>query len=84
MAPVGRLSGRCLITCMLLLMTVSVSWGNEPTVKTKSLCEIAYPSDSRIEWDCRSIKATDTPAKMFGRFWQDVLRFNRMDRRHFQ
>jgi hypothetical protein len=52
-------------------------------VKLKSLCDIHYPSDAGIEWQCRKLKWTDTPQALFGGHWQDVLRFNRMDRRHF-
>jgi len=50
---------------------------------TRSLCPIHYPSDDRVEWDCLQLKRGDTPSKLFGAHWQDVLRFNRMDRRHF-
>ena len=52
-------------------------------MKVKSLCTIHYPSDRRIPWQCRRLKWTDTPSALFGGQWQDVLRFNRMDRRHF-
>ena len=52
-------------------------------MKVKSLCGIHYPSDARIDWQCRQLKWTDTPSGLFGGSWQDVLRFNRMDRRHF-
>ncbi|WP_224981556.1 L,D-transpeptidase [Geomonas agri] len=51
--------------------------------KQKSLCEISYPSDSRIQWSCRKLTWSDTPQRLFGAYWHDVLRFNRMDRRHF-
>lgn len=51
-------------------------------VKVKSLCEIHYPSDARVEWQCLKLKWTDTPEALFGDHWQDVLRFNRLDRRH--
>lgn len=51
--------------------------------KIKSLCEIHYPSDNNIEWQCLKLKWEDTPLGLFGEHWQDVLRFNRMDRRHF-
>jgi len=53
------------------------------TVKVKSLCEIPYESDALVEWQCLKLKWTDTPDALFGEQWQDVLRFNRMDRRHF-
>lgn len=52
-------------------------------VKIKLLCGIHYPSDDLVAWDCLKLKWTDTPEKLFGDQWQDVLRFNRMDRRHF-
>lgn len=51
--------------------------------KIKSLCGVHFPSDASYEWECRKLKWTDTPQKLFGEYWQDVLRFNRMDRRHF-
>ena len=64
---------------MLLDINSVASAGN----KLKSLCEIRYPSDSRIESTCLQLKWTDTPGALFGEHWQDVLKFNRMDRRHF-
>ena len=51
--------------------------------KLTSLCEVRFPSDARIEWKCLKLTSKDTPEKLFGAYWQDVLRFNRMDRRHF-
>src|SRR5262245_42804581 len=53
------------------------------TVTVKSLCELHYPSDERIEWHCLKLEGKDTPEGLFGGEWRDVLRFNRMDRRHF-
>ena len=51
--------------------------------KIKNLCQLHYPSDDSIQWRCRKLKQTDTPQGLFGAHWLDVLRFNRMDRRHF-
>lgn len=48
-----------------------------------SLCQLHYPSDYLLEWKCVQIKETDTPRKIFGKYWLDGLRFNRLDRRHF-
>lgn len=45
-------------------------------------CAIHYPSDARIAWKCLKIEPHDTPTGLFGSHWQDVLRFNRIDRRH--
>lgn len=66
-----------LLTLLLFSSTASAE------VKIKSLCGIHYPSDARIEWTCLKLKWTDTPSGLFGAQWPDVLRFNRMDRRHF-
>lgn len=53
------------------------------THKIKSLCDIDYPSDNMVQWECRKLRRGDYPEKLFGRYWRDVLRFNRLDRRHF-
>jgi hypothetical protein len=66
-----------LVTLLLLCPAGSAE------VKMKSLCNIHYPSDARIQWSCLELKWKDTPSGLFGAQWQDVLRFNRMDRRHF-
>lgn len=65
----------------ILLLCNSLSSAED---KVRSLCEIEYPSDDNIEWDCLKLTVKDTPMGLFGEHWQDVLRFNRMDRRHFQ
>jgi lipoprotein-anchoring transpeptidase ErfK/SrfK len=41
-----------------------------------------YPSDAKIEWKCRRLRAGETLQGLFGNRWQDVARFNRIDRRH--
>lgn len=69
-----------------LLLLVLLCWvipAAAASGKIKSLCEIGYPSDARIEWSCVQLKWTDTPSGLFGSAWRDVLRFNRLDRRHF-
>lgn len=64
---------------MLLLSAVQ----SIASVKLMSLCGVIFPGDAAIEWDCVKLTGKDTPEKLFGDDWQDVLRFNRMDRRHF-
>jgi len=49
---------------------------------TPSPCRVKHPSDEKIEWECRRIKKKETLEGLFGDRWQDVIRFNRMDRRH--
>lgn len=51
--------------------------------KPATLCDVRHPSDGRIEWECRELKWGATPLGLFGNYWRDVLRFNRIDRRHF-
>jgi L,D-transpeptidase catalytic domain len=71
---------RSILTLVVLVL------GNSPVLaaaKLNSLCDVHVASDVAIEWDCVKLTAKDTPQKLFGEHWQDVLRFNRMDRRHF-
>ncbi len=75
---------KCLVrTILVLVMFLICASQGFAAAKLKSLCGISFPSDSPIEWDCVKLTAKDTPEKLFGTKWQDVLRFNRMDRRHF-
>ncbi|MBI4715678.1 MAG: L,D-transpeptidase [Nitrospirae bacterium] len=50
--------------------------------KPISPCRIHYPSDERVEWECRRLKRGETLENLFGDRWIDVARFNRIDRRH--
>ncbi len=71
------IAGRTL--CVLLICfspAGAAPFGREP------LCDIRFPSDDRIDWECRTVGKKDTVAGLFGEYWQDVLRFNRVDRRH--
>lgn len=47
----------------------------------RSFCK-TYPGDKAIEWECRRMGKGETLEKLFGERWQDVARFNRIDRRH--
>ena len=69
------------VAALYLLLLIS-SAGADPA-KIHALCDIHFPSDERVAWTCRKLKWTDTPDRLFGEHWPDVLRFNRMDRRHF-
>jgi hypothetical protein len=63
----------------LLALTAWVTARAEPVPDT---CKIHYPSDAGIAWTCHRIGRHDTLTGLFGSDWQDVLRFNRIDRRH--
>lgn len=47
-----------------------------------SRCAIPYSSDTKVEWECRPLRAGETLETLFGARWVDVARFNRIDRRH--
>jgi hypothetical protein len=70
-------------TILSLVLVLLCSSRGLASTKLKSLCEVHFPSDAPIEWNCVKLTSKDTPEKLFGASWQDVLRFNRMDRRHF-
>jgi hypothetical protein len=45
-------------------------------------CDIAYPSDARIKWQCKTLPVGQSLESLVGDRWEDVARFNRIDRRH--
>lgn len=47
-----------------------------------SLCRINHPSDIHAEWECRKLKKGETLENIFKDRWIDIVRFNRVDRRH--
>ncbi|GFO64619.1 L,D-transpeptidase [Geomonas paludis] len=69
--------------CTLLILLGTAALPSFAADKIRSLCELHYPTDYLYEWDCVKVTGKDTPYKIFGKQWQDGLRFNRMDRRHF-
>lgn len=70
---------------MLLVLLLILTTGSAEAAGKKifNLCKVDHPSDAQLAWECRKIRAGETPEKLFGDRWQDVLRFNRLDRRHF-
>lgn len=69
------------ITVMVIMGFPCVSQADSPK-KHRGSCEIHYPSDATVEWDCRIIPPGKSLEAMFGEDWVDVARFNRIDRRH--
>jgi hypothetical protein len=45
-------------------------------------CAVVYPSDAAVGWDCRTLRPKESLETLFGEYWVDVARFNRIDRRH--
>lgn len=56
--------------------------GAPAAVGRLSPCDVPYPSDAWIAWRCRALRAGERVEQVFGDRWEDVLRFNRIDRRH--
>jgi len=69
------------ITVMMVAF-LSVSAQADSPKKRRGPCEIHYPSDATVEWDCRVIPPGGSLEAIFGEYWMDVARFNRIDRRH--
>lgn len=70
------------LSLLLILTTVSPGTALGGPRKILNLCRVVHPSDEMVPWDCYRIKRGDTPEKLFGDRWLDLLRFNRIDRRH--
>ncbi len=72
-----------LFLVLLLLTTMSpLPAQGETRKKIYNLCTIPHPSDAAIPWDCRKIGKGENAETLFGDLWLDLLRFNRIDRRH--
>lgn len=71
-----------ILPLLLIFATLSppAAWG--AARKITNLCSVIHPGDAVIAWDCRKIKKGETAETLFGERWPDVLRFNRIDRRH--
>lgn len=83
MRKTGNVTPVPIVFIVLLLLTVisfSDAWAAKQRIP--SLCKMEYPSDKEIEYECRRLRSGDSPESLFGVYWQDVLRFNRIDRRH--
>lgn len=72
-----------IILCISLLLLSAPDYiGSEVSKQGLSPCKIKYPSDSKIDWECRRVKSGERLEELFGDRWIDVARFNRIDRRH--
>ena len=67
---------------MMMVVALSDSVHADSPKKHRGPCEIDYPSDATVEWDCRVIPPGGSLEAIFGEYWVDVARFNRIDRRH--
>lgn len=73
---------RLLLLFLLFITLLPVAARGEARKKVYNLCAISHPSDGSILWDCRKIGKGESAETLYGDNWQDLLRFNRIDRRH--
>jgi hypothetical protein len=71
-----------MVMTVMMVTVFQVSAKADSLKKHHGSCEIAYPSDGTVEWDCRTLRHGESLEKLFGEDWIDVARFNRIDRRH--
>jgi lipoprotein-anchoring transpeptidase ErfK/SrfK len=76
------MKSRHIFLCSLILFSIIAGTAAADSRKQVSPCKVSHPSDEQVDWECRRIKTKDTPESLFGDQWRDVLRFNRVDRRH--
>ncbi len=75
----GRPGSGLICLCLLFLLGSGEVCLASPR---RSPCRIRYPSDATVDWTCRRLRSGERLEGLFGdRSW-DVLRFNRIDRRH--
>ncbi|MEN6373209.1 MAG: L,D-transpeptidase [Smithella sp.] len=84
MRKTGNVTPVLIVIFIILLSFTCISFSDAWAAKQKitSLCRVEYPSDKEIEYECRRLKRGESPESLFGDSWRDVLRFNRIDRRH--
>jgi len=71
------------IETLLVFLCLGAAPFTAASAPPPDLCAIDHPSDTLIEWECRTIEQGDTPLEVFGALWQKGLSFNRVDQRHF-
>lgn len=68
----------------VIMLAMATGTAGAASKKITDLCRISHPSDNVIAWECRTLKWGDSPLQLFGNRWREVLRFNRIDQRHFK
>ena len=70
-----------LIVLMVSVLVPAVAQADS-SKKHRGPCEVHYPSDATVEWDCWTLRPGESLETLFGERWINVARFNRIDRRH--
>jgi len=80
MVPASR--GMCILLLVIAMTGIPAVSQTELAKKLHGPCAVVYPSDAVVEWDCRTLRPRESLEALFGEYWIDVARFNRIDRRH--
>lgn len=80
MVPASR--GMCILLLVIAMTGIPAVLQAELAKKLRGPCAVVYPSDAVVEWDCRTLPQKESLETLFGEYWVDVARFNRIDRRH--
>jgi hypothetical protein len=69
---------------LMVVLVIAASLGSQESAdaSVRSSCLIKHETDGSIAWACRILRKGETIEAAFGDQWKDVLRFNRIDRRH--
>lgn len=76
-----RLRVSRLSLCLLLIACLTVECYADPP-KRRFPARVNHPSDAEIAWKSQRLRRGDTLEGLCAEYWVDVLRFNRIDRRH--
>lgn len=71
-----------LLVAAVIVLAVSLGSRESADASVRSPCYIKHTTDSSITWACKILQKGETIEAVFGEQWRDVLRFNRIDRRH--
>ncbi len=80
MVPASR--GMCILLLVIAMTGIPAVSQAELAKKLHGPCAVVYPSEAAVEWDCRALRPKESLETLFGEYWVDVARFNRIDRRH--
>jgi len=70
------------LVLFLSLLSIILCLGTADAKAVPSLCKISHPSDAQVPWECKRMRKGETLESLFDDRWIDVVRFNRVDRRH--
>ena len=67
---------------LAVLLFVPTAASLESAANHRGTCNMHYPSDATVRWECQTLRMGESLETLFGDRWISVARFNRIDRRH--